>query len=415
MINKTKEKQNIPEGWKIQILGNILDIYNGKTPLKSNSDYWTGGKVSWFTINDIRQNGRIINETKQHITGEALAKTGIKLLPRKSVLLCCTASIGEVAYSDIELTTNQQFNGLVVKDPEEVDAKFLFYTASILSKELNSLSGTTTFGFVSVGKLASIKILLPPIKEQQKIAEILGVVDEDIAKTQGVIDTTEKLKRGLMQKLFTRGISHTKVKKTKLGEIPEEWDVMKLKEIANVERGKFSHRPRNAPEFYGGKYPFIQTGDIVSSDGKIIRYSQTLNEKGLSVSRMFKKGTIVMTIAANIGDTGILEFDSCFPDSLVGITSKEDVNNIFLEYLLRTKKKYLNSIATQSAQKNINLQKLEPMLVVKPDIKEQQKIAEILSAVDEKISVNKKLLVKLTKLKKGLMQDLLSGRVRVRI
>jgi len=216
-----------------------------------------------------------------------------------------------------------------------------------------------------------------------------------------------------MQRLLTKGIGHKKFKKTKLGEIPEEWGVVKLEEIADVERGKFGHRPRNAPQFYNGQYPFIQTGNVVNSNGRIKEYHQTLNEDGLKISRLFKKGTIVITIAANIGDTGILEFDSCFPDSLVGITVKKDYDSKFLEYFLRTKKEYLNSIATQSAQKNINLEKLRPLLVVNPEIKEQKQIADILSEVDSKIEINKLIKDKLTQLKKGLMQDLLSGRVLV--
>ena len=286
------------------------------------------------------------------------------------------------------------------------DPLFLYYV--ILNQKVPNTGYNRHFKFFK-----DTNVQLPESKtEQERIAEILGTVDEDIAKTQEVIEATEKLKRGLMQQLFTRGIGHTKFKETKIGQIPEEWNVVKLSDVATVERGKFSHRPRNAPEFYGGDIPFIQTGDVVNSDGKISSYTQTLNEKGLSVSKLFKKGTIVITIAANIGDTGILQFDSCFPDSLIGITSSKKIDSIFLEYYLRTQKEYLNSISTQSAQKNINLEKLNPLVVVLPKKEEQKQIAEILSAVDKKISVNEKLKEKLTLLKKGLMQDLLSGKIR---
>ncbi|TSC81795.1 MAG: Uncharacterized protein G01um101420_799 [Parcubacteria group bacterium Gr01-1014_20] len=255
-------------------------------------------------------------------------------------------------------------------------------------------------------------ITRPPLLEQQKIAEILETLDKEIEQTTQIIVATEKMQMGLMQHLFTHGIGHLKFQKTEIGEIPKEWKVERLDKVARVERGKFSNRPRNDPKFYGGDIPFIQTGDVVRSGGRIKKYSQTLNEDGLAISRKFSKGTIVLTIAANIGDTGILEFDSCFPDSLVGITVNNDMDNIFLEYFMRTRKVYLNSIATQSAQKNINLQKLEPMLVVKPGLKEQREIAVILTSVDEKISVNERLKAGLTLLKRGLMQDLLSGKKR---
>jgi len=255
-------------------------------------------------------------------------------------------------------------------------------------------------------------ILEPSIFEQEKIVDVLTSVDDEIKKIEAVVLQTEELKKGLMQDLFTKGIGHKKFKKTQIGTIPEEWELSRLSEIARVERGKFSHRPRNAPEFYGGDIPFIQTGDVVNSNGKISSYTQTLNEKGLSVSKLFKKGTIVITIAANIGDTGILQFDSCFPDSLIGITPSEKIDSIFLEYYLRTQKEYLNSISTQSAQKNINLEKLNPLPIILPAKDEQKKIAGILLSVDEKILINTRYRETLTKLKKGLMSDLLSGKVR---
>lgn len=262
----------------------------------------------------------------------------------------------------------------------------------------NYISGSTR-GKLTKGVLMNIKILLPPLATQNKIAEILGTVDEEIDGVNSVIMKSEKLRNGLMGEIFSEKL---KVKSEKLGK------------IAKVERGRFSVRPRNDPRFYGGDIPFIQTGDVVGCNGRINTYHQTLNDEGLKVSKMFKKGTIVLTIAANIGDTGILNFDSCFPDSLVGITVSDRVNNIFLEYYLRTKKEYLNSIATQSAQKNINLQKLEPMKIFLPPLDEQIKIAGVLSVIDNKILIYKKIKNNLTQLKKGLMGDLLGGEKSVK-
>lgn len=412
-MEKNKEKQNIPHGWQEQALAEICDIFNGSTPKRSISAYWNDGVIPWFTVDDIRSGGRIINKTNQKITEKGLKESSVKLLPAETVLLCCTASIGEVAFTTIPLTTNQQFNGLVSKDKSKLLPYYLFYSTQKLGENIKDKSGKTTISFLSVGTLSKVKILVPPLKEQQKIAEILNIVDEDIEKTKTTIKATEKLKRGLMQELFTRGIGHTKFQQTELGEIPESWKVCELGTVSKVERGKFSHRPRNDPRFFCGDIPFIQTGDVVNSGGRVKKYSQSLNQKGLEVSKFFPAGTIVLTIAANIGDTAILEFDSCFPDSLVGITVNPGMNNIFLEYFLSTRKKYLNGIATQSAQKNINLQKLNPMFVIVPDISEQKQMAEILLSVDVKITINKKLLAKQTELKKGLMQDLLSGKKRV--
>ncbi|MCD8415715.1 restriction endonuclease subunit S [Tenacibaculum dicentrarchi] len=156
--------------------------------------------------------------------------------------------------------------------------------------------------------------------------------------------------------------------------------VFKLSEVVNMKRGRFGHRPRNDPKFYNGKYPFIQTGDVVkaSKKGGQIPYTQTLNELGLKTSRLFEEKAIIITIAANIGDTAILDYPACFPDSLIAMTPKEE-DKLQLEYLnvyFKFLKNYLNDLAPQAAQKNINYQQLAPTPIVIPPITIQQKIVD---------------------------------------
>lgn len=154
----------------------------------------------------------------------------------------------------------------------------------------------------------------------------------------------------------------------------------RLSEVAELKRGKFSHRPRNDERFFGGKYPFIQTGEIVkaaNSFGKI-EFSQTLNELGLSVSKLFDKEVLLITIAANIGDTAILDYPACFPDSIVAISSKD--KNVSLKYLnvyFKFLKGYLENLAPSAAQKNLTLEQLAPTPVVLPTLDNQNKIVQI--------------------------------------
>jgi restriction endonuclease S subunit len=158
-----------------------------------------------------------------------------------------------------------------------------------------------------------------------------------------------------------------------------KFEVLKLSDVAEMKRGRFGHRPRNDPRFYGGVYPFIQTGDIVraSLDGGQIQFTQTLNELGLQTSRLFEEKVLVITIAANIGDTAILDFPACFPDSLIGIQPKDsqhldiDYLNVYFKFL----KSYLNDLAPQAAQKNINYQQLAPTPIVIPPFGIQKEIA----------------------------------------
>ena len=163
--------------WPMVELGEVCDVFNGSTPSRKKKGYWENGTVPWFTVNDIRENGRIIRQTIQFTTNEALEETSLKLLPRNTVLLCCTASVGEYALAEIELTTNQQFNGLVVKKSfsERLSPKYLFHLSAQFKDELLRLSGKTSFDFVSGGTLKTFQIPLPPLEVQKEIvAEIEG-------------------------------------------------------------------------------------------------------------------------------------------------------------------------------------------------------------------------------------------------
>jgi type I restriction enzyme S subunit len=191
-----------------------------------------------------------------------------------------------------------------------------------------------------------------------------------------------------------------------------QWDETTLSKIASVERGKFSARPRNDPKFFGGTIPFVQTGDIARSGRKLSVYSQTLNEEGLMVSRLFPKGTIIMTIAANIGDVSIAEFPVAFPDSLVGINVGGSFDRDFLYSYLTTRKEEFFSYATQNAQANINLQVLNPLRIPFPTLPEQQKIAAFLGAVDGRLAGLRREAAALVQFKAGLMQRLFSQKLR---
>lgn len=170
----------------------------------------------------------------------------------------------------------------------------------------------------------------------------------------------------------------------------EGWKEFKLNELGKLNRGKSKHRPRNETSLFGGKYPFVQTGDIKSSNFYVTEYSQTYSEKGLAQSKLWKKGTLCITIAANIAETGILGIDACFPDSIIGFVADEKKSDVkFVKYHFDLLKIHLQSISQGTTQDNLSQEKLLKFdFNVPVDVNHQRRIASILSAYDDLIEVN---------------------------
>ncbi|CDT62326.1 restriction endonuclease subunit S [Vibrio splendidus] len=171
--------------------------------------------------------------------------------------------------------------------------------------------------------------------------------------------------------------------------IPEGWSQVKLSDLGEVNRGRSRHRPRDAAHLYGGPYPFVQTGDVKASKGRVTQHSQTYSEEGLAQSRLWPKGTMCITIAANIAETGILTYPACFPDSVIGFVADESKCNVyFIEYVFRLLRKRIQAQASGSVQDNINLQTLERLLFPIPALEAQNRIAAVLGELDDKIHLN---------------------------
>ena len=254
--------------------------------------------------------------------------------------------------------------------------------------------------------IEKIQTAVPGIPEQQKIADCLSSLDELIAVQGCKVEALKTHKKGLMQQFFPcKGETQPRLRFPEF-QTAGVWEERKLATVCDIQRGKFSHRPRNDPRFFGGPYPFIQTGDVVKSEGAGVVASQSLNEQGLAVSKLFKPPIVLITIAANIGDTGLLLTEGCFTDSVVGLIPKKYVTPVFLELIMRGQKENLNKVATTGAQKNINNEILRKVSVLLPSVPEQQRIADCLSSLDALIAAAAQELETLKIHKKGLMQQL---------
>jgi type I restriction enzyme, S subunit len=187
-----------------------------------------------------------------------------------------------------------------------------------------------------------------------------------------------------------------------------EWRKVKLSDLGEVNRGRSRFRPRNSPHLYGGSYPFIQTGDIKQANGKITSHSQTYNQAGLAQSKLWPANTMVITIAANIAETAILSYPACFPDSVIGfIANPEKADVRFIEYLFRFHKSTIQheNVGTGSVQDNINLQTINRLTLCVPELPEQKAIARILSSLDDKIELNRRMNETLESMARAIFKD----------
>lgn len=177
----------------------------------------------------------------------------------------------------------------------------------------------------------------------------------------------------------------------------------KLIEMGTLSRGRSQHRPRNDSKLYGGKYPFIQTGDVKNSNLYIEKYSQTYNDFGLNQSKLWPENTLCITIAANIADTGILSFPACFPDSIIGFTATKGKTDVrYVKYCFDLLQKSIQNMSKGSTQDNLSMEKLEQLEFNCPSFESQQKISAVLSSLDDKIALNNRINAKLEQMAKRL-------------
>lgn len=212
-------------------------------------------------------------------------------------------------------------------------------------------------------------------------------------------------------------------KKLKVGNVPPlrfpgfegEWETKKLEEIAEIARGKSKHRPRDADFLFGGKYPFIQTGDIKKADLYLTEYIQTYSEQGLRQSKLWNEDTLCITIAANIAETAILKIKACFPDSIIGLMPHKDKTTVlFVKYSFDKFKILIQRLSQGVAQDNLNQEKLSKIEFNFPSLLEQEKISSFLSLIDERIQTQNKIIEQLETLIKGLREKLFSQETRFR-
>ena len=290
------------------------------------------------------------------------------------LLLTIVGSIGRAALvTEVRPLVFQRSVAVVRPKPATVDPKFLFYATQTadFQEQLRKATNASSQAGVYLGRLKETVIPVPSLSEQRRIADILGKADALREKRSEALGVLESVDRSLFLDLFGDPVSN-----------PRGWPIGKLTDLGQVDRGVSKHRPRNAPELLGGPYPLVQTGEVASSHGYIRSHRASYSDLGLRQSKLWPAGTLCITIAANIAKAGILTFDSCFPDSVVGFTADDPATVEFVRVWLSFLQQTLESSAPESAQKNINLAILRDLDVVIPPPDARQQFAARVAQVE---------------------------------
>ena len=375
---------SLPKGWNFDRFKDVAALRSERTDEASEVE-------DYLELEDLEpSSGRILNRrnTMTVVSDVTVFKTGDVLFGKLRPYL----EKYYVAEFDGKCTGE-----ILAFKPERIASRFLFYCLASpwFIERCNLLAYGAKMPRVNwPTQLAQFNLPLPPLPEQQRIATYLdascAAIDAAVSAKRRQLDTLEALRMSIIQRAVTQGINpKVKLKSSGLdwvSEVPEHWKVQQIKRKCSLVRGQFTHRPRNDPALYDGPYPFVQTGDITAADKYIRTYSQTLNELGLSASKQFPRGTLVMSIAANIGDVAILDFEACFPDSMIGMIPGHQAHLDFLYYLMRAMRPIMLRSAVQSTQLNLNYVRIGTNFAPFPPLEEQRVIAKYLDAKEAESS-----------------------------
>jgi type I restriction enzyme S subunit len=375
----------IPEHWRIVRLKNLADVY-GRIGFRGYTvaDIVDEGKgaISLSPSNIIDQN--IIYSDSTFISLDKYYESPEIIVEEGDTILVKTASVGKAALIrnlETKATINPQ---LVVFKNYKTDRLYFYYLiiSHLIQKQIERDTSGGVVGTITQQKIKNYLGTFPPLNEQKIIANYLDNKSHQITyfiqTKQRFIELLKEQKQSIITNAVTKGINEEALMKETgidwMPQIPSHWECIRIKNCCEVLRGKFTHRPRNDERLYNGKFPFIQTGDVSNAKMFIETYSQTLNEWGYSVSKEFPQGTLCMTIAANIADVAILNFNACFPDSIVGFKPKTDIDIKYLFYLFTCMKQFFYSVATISTQYNLNIERIAPAKIAIPPSNEQKEI-----------------------------------------
>ncbi|OOH86190.1 hypothetical protein BMT54_11260 [Pasteurellaceae bacterium 15-036681] len=387
----------LPSGWKIKTLGEIATISSGGTPSRNNLEYWKDGSIPWIRTTEVQN--CILNEddTQEFITEKGLKNSSAKIVPKGTLLLAMIGqgkTRGQVAYLNFEASTNQ--NCATITFGSDYEPKFYFQYLLSQYENIRALSNSAGQSNLSGTLVKAIKVPVPTLPEQIKIAETLSTWDNAIQATESLITNSQQQKKALMQMLLSG--------EKRVGGFSGEWEQYSTSEIGKVVTG--STPQKSDIDNYGNEVCWATADDFKQkyiTDTKV-----KLSSKGANKARIVPKGSVLVTCIASIGKNAIANIDLATNQQINAIIVNANINNEFVYYLIENSQEKLLSLAGTTAVPIVNKSTFEKIKLLFPkNLEEQQKIAEILTTADQEIETLQQKLERLKLEKQALMQRLL--------
>ena len=401
----------IPQDWEVVKLGKIGDLIGGGTPSTKNEEFWNGN-IPWISSSDLNENNIYDISISRFINEQAIKNSATKLIPNKSILIVSRVGVGKIAINNKPLCTSQDFQSLILKKDNHI---FLAYKIkNEIQKLIACNQGTSIKGFVKED-LSNLQIPLPPLKEQEKIAEILTTWDEAITKQTELLEAKELQKKALMQKLLSGEV--------RFDGFSDKWEEVRLGEIGNSFNGLSG---KTGEDFGIGEAKYITYKNIFNYSKIKLDIFENVQISNDEKQNLVQFGDIFFTVSSetpeevgmssvlldNVSNTYLNSF--CFGYRLNNFNTLDPyfARFYFRSFQMRDK---ISRLAQGSTRFNLSKNEIMKLKIKLPSLPEQQKIAEVLSLADDEINLLKNELEELKLQKKALMQKLLTGEVRVKV
>lgn len=405
----------IPEEWKVSYLNDFGDIIGGGTPRTNVREYWNGG-IAWCTPSDITQTcGKYISETNKTITELGLKNSSANLLPEGTILLCTRATIGELKISRIPMATNQGFKNILLNTPNNVD--YLYYLLQTKKNDMIELAIGTTFLEISKGALCKIQLQTPPIIEQKNIAEALSDMDNLISSLEKVIEKKKAIKQACLQKMFPKYGETTP--EMRLPGYTEPWEQRKLGDMMNITSVKRIHQS----DWTDSGVRFLRARDIVAAaqNEEPDDYLYISKEKYEEYSALSGKVDVSDLLVTGVGTIGVpylvrnLEPLYFKDGNIIWFQNSGKIDGKFLLYSFWGEQiqKFINESAGIGTVGTYTIESGKKTPILFPSKMEQEKIGVFFQQLDNLITLHQRKLEKYKKIKQGMMQQLLTGKIRL--